>query len=345
MTNPTRQVWAHRPAPAHSPTPALLLPITLGDALNAGAFGGTATLHRILTAPYLYMAAKVFNDEVLAGRRSSSVYDKLAFIAASSDSLKRGYVGAGYVEPARSHVSWPEALLYDANRADRPHLVGFAMPLFGDSHPLSKLTSPKQRKAQFPNLPPDGLLLAAQNIARAVLNVHGADGRSGIVIGDLTPRNVLITGDLRCLLIDADSYQFSTSRCVYGSGDTTPGFRSPRMAAASRAGGPLPPFTHADDAYCLALVLFHVVVDGAHPWMAGEKFELAGVKPDEEDNMLAKRFPYADPGTFFPPKIRLQTYQKLHERVRQAFEQAFLGPTRRHRPNGCTCSPSPGPLS
>jgi DNA-binding helix-hairpin-helix protein with protein kinase domain len=99
------------------------------------------------------------------------------------------------------------------------------------------------------------------------------------------------------------------------------------MAAASRAGGVMPPFTHADDAYCLAMVLFQVLVDGAHPWTAGERFEVNGIKPDEEDNMLARRFPYADPATCFPPKIRLQTYQKLPLVVRLAFERAFLSAT------------------
>lgn len=328
MTNPTsRQVWAYRPAPAHAPLPPLLMPVALGDTLNAGAFGGTATVHRILTQPYHYMAAKVFNDDVLASRRTPAVYDKLSMIAAASEGLKRGYVGAGVIEPPRPFVTWPEALLFDANKADLQHLVGFAMPLVADGLPLSKLTSPKHRKAQFPGLASDGLMCAAQNIAQAVSILHGADGRSGIVIGDLTPRNILIMQDLRCHLIDADSYQLATSAKVFGSADSTPGFRSPRIAAAARTGGVLPAFTHADDAYCLALVLFHVLVDGAHPWIAGERYEAAGAKPDEEDNMLAKRFPYTEPATYFPPKIRLQTYQKLHQKLRKAFEQAFLGST------------------
>ena len=298
MTIPaSKEVWALRPAPGHSPTPHLLMPVTLGDTLNAGAFGGTATVHRILTQPYHYMVAKLFNDDVRASRQTEVVYEKLSFLAAASDVLKRGYVGAGFVEPARPYVAWPEALLFDANKADRQHLVGFAMPLVADGHPLAKLTSAKQRKTHFPNLAPDGLLQAAQNIAGAVLTLHGADGRSGIVLGDLTPRNILITPALRCYLIDADSYQFATTSRFFGSADSTPGFRSPRIAAAAKAGGGLPPFIHADDAFCLAIVLFHVLVDGAHPFAAGEGFEVGGVKPDEEENLLAKRFPYADPGT------------------------------------------------
>jgi DNA-binding helix-hairpin-helix protein with protein kinase domain len=327
MTNPTRpatrQVWASRPAP-NPQTPALLVPVTLGDALNAGAFGGTATVHRMHSPSYLYMVAKVFKDEVLASRRSPAMVAKLMFIAVASDSLKRGYVGNGFVAPARPHVAWPEVLLYDADSTDPQHLIGFAMPLFADSHPLAKLTSPKQRKATFSRLPTDGLLCAAQNIAGAIADLHGADGRSGIILGDLTPRNIMIRTDLHCQLIDADSYQYQTGARLFGSADTTPGFRSPRMAEAARAGGALPTFTHADDAYCLALVLFHVLVDGAHPWIAGERFEVGGIKPDEEDNMLAGRFPYADAASYHPPKIRLQTYQRLHPVLRQNFEQAFL---------------------
>lgn len=326
MSSPTsREVWAYRPAPSHSSqTPPLLMPVTLGEAVNAGAFGGTATVHRILTKPYHFMAAKVFHETGLAHRQTAEAYAKLQFIAANSEGLRRGFVRAGRVTPGLSFVAWPEALLYSANTAKPEKLIGFAMPLFGNTHPLSHLTSPKQRKIHFAGLEARHLLVAAKNIAGAVQALHGADGKSGILIGDLTPRNILIDANLRCQLIDADSYQFTTSAKVYATADTTPGFRSPRMATAARANKALPPVSADDDAFCLAVVLFHVLVDGAHPWTAGERFELNGVKPDEEDNMLAGRFPYADPATCFPPKIRLQTYQKLPAAIRQLFEAAFL---------------------
>ena len=96
------------------------------------------------------------------------------------------------------------------------------------------------------------------------------------------------------------------------------------MARASHAGTNLPRFTKADDAYALTIVLFHLLVDGAHPWRAGSRFEIDGVAPDEEDNMLARRFPYASPEQLHPPRIRLQTYQRLPFEVRAAFEHAFL---------------------
>lgn len=326
MTSPTsREVWAYRPAPSHSSqTPPLLMPVMLGEAVNAGAFGGTATVQRILTKPYHFMAAKVFHEIGIAHRRSSDGYDKLQFIAAHSEGLRRGFVRAGRVTLGMAFVAWPEALLYSANAAKPENLVGFAMPLFANAHPLSHLTSPKQRKKHFPGFEARHLFVAAKNIATAVQVLHGADAKSGVLIGDLTPRNILIDANLRCMMIDADSYQFTTSAKVYATADTTPGFRSPRMATAARAGTALPSVLPGDDAYCLAVVLFHVLVDGAHPWTAGERFELNGIKPDEEDNMLAGRFPYADPGTCFPPKIRLQTYQKLPVAIRQLFEAAFL---------------------
>ncbi len=65
-------------------------------------------------------------------------------------------------------------------------------------------------------------------------------------------------------------------------------------------------------------------MDGAHPFRAGAAFELDGVAPDDEDNMLGRRFPYAEPARMLPPKIRLQTYQKLPQRLREAFESVFV---------------------
>lgn len=326
MTSPaSREVWAWRPVPNADQSSALT-PITLGDALNAGAFGGTATVHRVLTQPFHFMAAKVFNDAVLATRRAPDAYAKLRFIAANSERLKRGFVHAGTLIAGYPFVAWPEVLLFRTNSATPENLIGFAMPLLTDAHPLSRLTSPKQRKVHFPDAGAEGLLTAAQNIAKAVLTLHGDNAQSGILIGDLTPRNVMITPDLKCKLIDADSFQFTLSSAVHATADSTPGFRSPRMADAAKSGAALPPVKPADDVFCLAIVLFHVLVDGAHPWTAGERFEIDGIKPDEDDNIRTKSFPYADPARCFPPRIRLHTYQKMHADIRGLFETAFLTP-------------------
>ncbi len=322
MPNPTsRKVWAYRPAP--TPTPPLLVPIEIGDQLNAGAFGGTATICRIKSQPYHHHAAKLFLPETLAARQTADAHAKLTVLAASAESLVRGVVRNGRILPSWSYVAWPVALLYDANAAKPEHLIGFVMPLFADALPLTKLTSAKQRKQQFPGLPGHGLLAASQTIAQAVAHLHGPSGSNGFCIGDLTPRNVMITPGLQCRLTDADSYQIESHTAVFRATDTTPAYRSPRMATAAAAGQGFPQVTPDDDAFCLAVILFQVLVDGAHPFAAGERFEVSGIKPDEEANMLAKRFPYAQPDQMFPPKIRLQTYQKLPTSIRAAFEQVF----------------------
>ena len=214
--------------------------------------------------------------------------------------------------------------LYLTQQPIPDQLAEFVMPAFHGMHPLQLYQTPKHRKAHFPNATLDTSMAVAGILAGIVHDIHGGAGDSGIVIGDLTPRNILIDGTYQLRVIDADSFQYRASRCVHGSNECTPGFRSPNMARAALAGTSLPTFTRADDAYALAIVIFHLLVDGAHPWRAGSRCEINGETPDEEANMLARRIPYVAPDQMHPPRIRLQTYQRLPHEVRLAFETTFL---------------------
>ena len=317
------QVWAHEPPHARAFLPRWT-PLTLGDQLNAGAYGGTSSIHRISTPGKSHLVAKLFNEGVLASRRRPEAHNKLIFVARCSARLKAGWSTRESRVDGRPHIAWPEMLLYSEQTATPDKLVGFVMPAFHGVHPLQLLYTPKHRKLHFPTASSDVMLAVAAMLAAVVDDLHGGQGNSGILIADLTPRNILISPKWDVRIIDADSFQYTGAGKVHRTNESTPGHRSPKMARAALAGDPLPLFTRDDDAYALTIIIFHLLVDGAHPWRAGSRFEINGIAPDEEENMLAGRFPYAAPDRLHPPRIRLQTYQRLAPAVRAAFERTFI---------------------
>lgn len=322
MSNSQTTVWGYEPLRARAGS---WFPLEIKDPLNAGATGGTSTVHAITTRYFEGYAAKIFAPSALSGSRRLAHHAKISAVAGMSRLLRNGYLGGGKLRAALPYVTWPELILYDQRAAHPDHLIGFAMRRIDDGHPLMVMATPKHRKKVFGTMSQSDLLGVATLIADRLDCLHGPNGDRGIVFGDLAPRNVLISPALEVTLIDADSYQYRGSKVMFATQDSTPGHRAPRIAKAALAGGLLPPLTIEDDAYALAILLFYLLVDGAYPFRTGSSFEIDGRTPDDEENMLAGRFPYTDPATLKPPKIKLQTYLKLPEPIRQLFEEAFVG--------------------
>lgn len=324
MSKPGTTLWAHVPPCSAAFTP-VWHPVDVGDQLNAGASGGTASIRKVLSASHATYVAKMFDATALAADKGVLLHTKISDLARFAGPLAKGHTSkAGHVVPARPFVAWPELVLYTTNEAKPEHFRGFLMPKV-EGEMLTVLNSPRHRKQRFADYSPQRLFQVGAAIAEQLQNLHGLDRVGGILFGDLTPRNIMVGPDWRVTFIDADSYQYRGNRWCLPSSLSTPGFRSPRMAEASRAGKPLPEYAPYDDAYALAILLFHLLVDGAHPWRSADRFEVNGTSPDEEDNMLAGRFPYTRPDELCPPKIRFATYQKLPADIRKAFELTFAG--------------------
>lgn len=315
-----KTLWAFRPATPKAPGSESWTPIEVSVPLSGTSEGGTARILRIVTPGFETQVAKIFFEHALPHRRSAAAHEKLLFLARFRLALTAGHQGQA---PARPYVVWPDKLLYAEWAAKPEALVGFTMPVVEEAQPLTTFITPRHRARFFRHASADAAYWLAGRIAECVGDLHGREKPSGILITDLTPRNILVSPDLTVRFIDADSFQYRLASGVHRSMESTPGFRAPRIAAASRAQQPLPVFEPEDDAYALAILLFHVLVDGAHPFRAAASFEVNGVQPDEEENMLARRFPYVDAVRMAPPKIRLQTWQKLPDRVKAAFEEVF----------------------
>jgi DNA-binding helix-hairpin-helix protein with protein kinase domain len=152
--------------------------------------------------------------------------------------------------------AWPIDVLRDASSGD---IVGFVMKKITGAEEVHALHSPKSRLLKFPEASWSFLIYVAANIARAVAAIH----EHGFVIGDLNPKNILVTRKATVYLLDVDSFQVSvdgrTYRCDAGFAEYTPSeLQGVAFRDVDRA--------QEHDCFGLAVVIFQLLFMGRHPF-------------------------------------------------------------------------------
>lgn len=152
-------------------------------------------------------------------------------------------------------VAWPMGVLYDSKGA----AIGFEMPLVPNALPLYSAYQIRSRLTKLPGRDYKFLVRAARNLAAALHHVHDA----GLVIGDLNESNVLVDGEAMVKLIDADSYQVEIGNevftCDVGKSELiAPELQNRNLSRLVR--------TPDHDRFSLAVLLFHLLVLGRHPF-------------------------------------------------------------------------------
>jgi len=181
--------------------------------------------------------------------------------------------------------------------------------------PVHELYTPKSRLKEFPTASWLFLIHAASNIARGFASIHQA----GHVIGDVNHGNVLVSANGVAAFIDCDSFQIATDGriflCEVGvSTYTPPELQGRRFGSVTR--------TQNHDAFGLAVLLFHLLFMGRHPF-AG-RFSGAGEMPIERA-IAEFRFPYgrsAQQMQMSPPPNSLLLTQ-VTPSLAGAFEKSF----------------------
>ena len=153
-------------------------------------------------------------------------------------------------------AAWPTDLLRPSPGATAQ---GFVMPKIVGYEEAHLLYTPKSRRAHFPDAQFPFILHAAVNVARAFATVHDA----GQVIGDVNHANLMISKDATVKLIDCDSFEISDGRLFFPCLVGVPTFTPPELQGKSFAGVRR---TVQHDAFGLAVLLFHMLFLGRHPF-------------------------------------------------------------------------------
>jgi DNA-binding helix-hairpin-helix protein with protein kinase domain len=235
-------------------------PIQLGRELGRG---GEGSVYEVPANPM--QVAKLYHQLPDIKKQA-----KLRFMAASAD------------DKLLSYVAWPQATLHPQNGGP---VAGFLMPKVVGRDPIHAVYSPAHRRQERPKATWDFLLYVARNTAAAfeVLHAHGH------VLGDVNQGNVMVGNDSKVVLIDSDSFQVnaqgSLHLCEVGVAHFTP----PELQGLPSFQGFTRTANH--DNFGLALLVFHLLLGGRHPYSGVPMRK--GVGDALEADIKAFRYAYA----------------------------------------------------
>jgi DNA-binding helix-hairpin-helix protein with protein kinase domain len=213
-----------------------------------------------------------------------------------------------------SVAAWPIDVLRDSSGVIR----GFLMPRV-DGNIVDSVMHPGMQRVHYPAVTYGFLVQVAVNVMEAAAVLH----RAGIVIGDINERNIIVLPDATARFIDTDSFQISMAGgiglCTVGTSTYTPVEMQGKDFAAT-------PRTTNHDLFGLAVLLFHLLMLGRHPF--------AGVPRDSsfsgsiEDAIRLGAFAYAESRqTPLSPPPNTLPIRALGP-LAPLFERAFMDPVR-----------------
>jgi hypothetical protein len=192
--------------------------------------------------------------------------------------------------------------------------------------PLVAVYNPQSRARTAPAFTWRYLLRTALNVARTVEALQAA----GYVVGDLNESNLLVDRRARVALVDCDSIQVRdpVTGAVFPCPVGRPEYQAPELHGEDLA---TVERTESADAFALAVLVFHLLLEGRHPY-AG-RWRGAGDPPDIAARMRMGAWPFRrlDPRVGLPPLgLSLSVLPwRLRRLVRRTFGTGGRRPERR----------------
>lgn len=160
----------------------------------------------------------------------------------------------------RPTLAWPQQMAFDPFTGQ---LVGYVMPFVAATLLLDVL-APSSRRQHWPELATSAeqekrfVLTVALGCAQGLMHIHQND----YVVGDMSPRNIMIYPDMTVAYIDCASYQIKDGS-EYGCRVSTPDYHAPEVKTLEN--GRIKYSVHTD-AFTLAVIIFRLLSDNIHPY-------------------------------------------------------------------------------
>lgn len=227
---------------------------------------------------------------------------KLSFMASTADVQLLNY------------VAWPQDTLHPSRGGP---VIGFLMPKVSGKDPIHMVYSPAHRRQDYPKASWDFLLFVARNIASSFETIHG----HGHVIGDVNQNSFMVGRDSKVVLIDSDSFQVNAQGTMHLCEVGVSHFTPPELQSLSSFDGLTRTTNH--DNFGLALLLFHVLFGGRHPF-SGVPLR-NGVGDALETDIKNFRYAYARDNQMrgFSPPPKSIPVSILPDSVESMFHLAF----------------------
>lgn len=256
--------------------------------------------------------AKLFTGDTVAARLKTDrrYASRVVDLAQRSQELFRAF----------PEVAWPTEIVFEVPGSDNvshDKLHGIIMPELDRACSLFDLMHEEGACHGFET---HHALSLARSLASLLQRLH--DEHWHFVVGDLSPHNVFIAHTYKTVhLIDTDTWSFTVDggQTFYDTPGLSPGYRSP-VSFTLPDGAPMP--AEHDD-YVLAILIFQL-------FMLAEglprKHPLTPLEGEEDDNIRAARFPFAD--AYRADEVHddlAAVYLRWDEPIRRAFERTFAG--------------------
>lgn len=209
--------------------------------------------------------------------------------------------------------TWPLDTIHDGQNKS---IVGFVMPKMTGYKEIHKLYGPTHRRQEFASADWAFLILAARNTAAALATFH----KAGHIVGDINPNNVVVSQSAKVKLIDCDSFQVANGNRRFLCEVGVPHFTPPELHGR--------PFdsverTTSHDAFGLALLCFHLLFMGRHPYAGKYRNGMADMPIEQA--IREYRFAYSSSAVakqMSPPPNTL-TLSIVSDELQRMFELAF----------------------
>lgn len=220
----------------------------------------------------------------------------------------------------------PMDCVFDENRV----FVGYIMKKFnGDFKSLAEVYDMDEGKT----VSYDNKVRTAMNLCSLTYLAH----KNGVVIGDYNQKNIAVGSRGEVSLFDNDSFQITSGnkvyRCIVGVHEEMAPeiFGKLRKEKADLASVSTPVYNIYTDYYTLALHVFHLLMNGAHPFNT----KIDASKLPESQTVSSVTLPLktaaekgifavAHPTLFYAKPSWVPKYDILSEGLRDCFERAFV---------------------
>ncbi len=209
-------------------------------------------------------------------------------------------------ERGHAAIAWPLVVLRAGGR-----FAGYLMQRIDAARPLINAYNPRAKDAL--NFDWHGQHQVAANLCAALNALHV----KGYVVGDLNPRNILVTAQGLVTLVDTDSFQVRANGTVHRCPVGTPEY-TPRELQGQ-------PFDRIDrapehDRFGLAVLVFQLLMGGFHPF--------TGALKDPRDSLPGKIDEWCIGNGVFPwrdhPRLRRPPAARPLEDLDPALGELFL---------------------
>ena len=212
------------------------------------------------------MVAKIYKDAKTASARK----EKIEAMVQTCEDYQLEDIGL------TEQIAWPLLSLYD----DKGQFVGFAMAHMDGQFDLDSMyVYPPTKNANLTLKEKVGVLI---DLCDLVEVVHLMDQ----VIGDFNPDNIKLKADRSVCFLDADSFHVTLYGKLHKCIVCAPGYVAPEVVTAAKgytyATCPAPTFTKYSDNFALAIHIFRMLRNGAHPFVAQYDVDALGSLPAPE---------------------------------------------------------------